>query len=304
MRVGLPQELTHIEWIKEFKTGLSCLVPDIEWIHTPSVKDRQPLFLGTDACFPFKKMVGTSICLSPCVDLLFIPRVVSLDGYLMCPNFRALPDIVSINIKRMDKEKTVPVISPLMEIADRRQLDSLIKKTAKELISCYGLHGSGNILYGKDEQNVKYQRDISRSIALIGHPYLLEDKRLNNGVPEILKTCDFRTISSTELPFRELDRLAASYDFYAKKMYWKPGREILGAFLYFTRIRRPAGIIQLVAFNCGIEALLRIELMSLYRQMKNPPPYMVIVCDEHVQREHVVTRIEAFLDIINGISIK
>jgi hypothetical protein len=43
--------------------------------------------------------------------------------------------------------------------------------------------------------------------------------------------------------------------------------------------------------------------MSLYKKKNNPIPYMVLVCDEHTQRDHVVTRVEAFLDIIDGIRI-
>jgi predicted nucleotide-binding protein (sugar kinase/HSP70/actin superfamily) len=108
---------------------------------------------------------------------------------------------------------------------------------------------------------------------------------------------------SHQLPFAPLDRLASARDYYAKQLYWRPGREALGAFLYLTGVRRPAGIIHLLAFNCGVDALMRIELMSLYKRLKDPPPYMVLVCDEHTQRDHVVTRIEAFLDIVHGIKI-
>jgi predicted nucleotide-binding protein (sugar kinase/HSP70/actin superfamily) len=145
--------------------------------------------------------------------------------------------------------------------------------------------------------------DPSRTIAMIGHPYVLADRKLNSGVPELLRDAGFDTVSPRDIPFTKLDELAGSKDYYAKKMYWRPGREILGAFLYFLNEKPPAGIIQIVAFNCGVEALLRIELMSLYKKKNNPIPYMVLVCDEHTQRDHVVTRVEAFLDIIDGIRI-
>ncbi|MBW1814402.1 MAG: hypothetical protein JRJ39_12235, partial [Deltaproteobacteria bacterium] len=88
-----------------------------------------------------------------------------------------------------------------------------------------------------------------------------------------------------------------------KKMYWRSAREIIGAFFFFSHINRSAGIIHLAPFNCGIDALLRIELMSMHKRIEGAPRFMTIVCDEHTQRDHVVTRIEAFLDMIYGIRI-
>jgi len=303
MKVGLPQELTHMEWVLNLKIRLNHLVPDIEWIHAPVGKGPQPLFLGEDACYPFKKMVRTSLSLLHDVDVLLLPRLVRLDGFLMCPNFRALPDIVTINKKRIKQNTKVPIVTPLMEVCDAKQFETLARATAGDLSEGSNLHYSPGFSDKKPDERNQCHRDLSHSIALIGHPYVLGDPKLNNGVPEILHANDFDTILAQEVPFQELDRLAGSSDYYAKKMYWRPGREILGAFLYFTHIRRPAGIIQLIAFNCGVEALLRIELMSLYRRMENAPPYMVIVCDEHTQRDHVVTRIEAFMDIVHGFRI-
>ena len=132
----------------------------------------------------------------------------------------------------------------------------------------------------------------------------MADAHLNNGVPEIVHINGFDTVSAQDIAFKELTELAASRDYYVKKLYWRSAREALGAFLYFTQIQRPAGIIHLIPFNCGVDALLRIEIMALYKKMDHAPPYMVIVCDEHTQRDHVVTRVEAFLDIVNGIKIK
>ena len=130
------------------------------------------------------------------------------------------------------------------------------------------------------------------------------DAKLNNGVVDILQSYGYRTAYAEDVPFDTLNRLAELRDYYAKIMYWRSARLILGAFMHYVQNRRPAGIISLVPFNCGIDALTRIELMSIYRQLENKPPYMVIVCDQHTQRDHVVTRIEAFLDIIEGISLE
>lgn len=303
MRIGLPHELMHVEWIPDLKAQINYLIPDSEWIHVPSFKVPGHLFSEGDACYPFKEMIRSSLALLPSVDVLLLPRIIGIDGFLMCPNFRALPDIVALNRERMGDNGDVPMVTPLMEVSGRRHLKMLARATARDLLQVPDLHDSGGISHEAPDPDVPGERDISRLIALIGHPYVLADSAFNNEVPGMLHRNGFDTVLAQEIPFKELNQLAVSRDYYAKKLYWRSAREILGAFLYFTQVKRPAGIIQIVPFNCGVDALLRIELMSLYKGMKDVPPYMVIVCDEHTQRDHVVTRIEAFLDIVYGIKI-
>ena len=303
MKIGLPNELLHLEGVQDFKDRIHQRVPHIEWIHTPSGKTPRPLFLEVDMCYPFKKMVRTSLALLPDVDTLLLPRIATLDNCLMCPNFRALPDIVAINKERLGQKAGAHMVTPLMESCRNDQLDILANATAGELQNGAGPPLPKVASPVKADSPAPEERDLSRSIALIGHPYLVRDSALNSGVPDILKAFGYDIALPQEIPFTTLDRLAGSRDYYAKTMYWRSGRESLGAFLYFTEVNRPAGIIQLIAFNCGVDALLRIELMSLKNKLKKAIPFMALVCDEHTQRDHVVTRIEAFIDIIHGIKI-
>ncbi len=302
MKVGIVREQLAVEWVPELIKRISRMIPGIEWVHNSAKEIPPQLLLDGDACYPFKKMVRSALSLLAEVEALLLPRIVSLDGFLMCPNFRALPDIVIMNQNRIGKYCSVPIITPVMEISEPNNLVFLAGEIAKSL-------GKTDVRDdpGMDELQPKVPglrtRDISNSIAIIGHPYVVADAHLNNGVPDIVRLNSFETVSAQEISFNELTELAASRDYYVKKLYWRSAREALGAFLYFTQIQRPAGIIHLVPFNCGVDALLRIEIMALYKKMDNAPPYMVIVCDEHTQRDHVVTRVEAFLDIVNGIKI-
>lgn len=302
MKVGIVREQLAVEWIPELIKCISRMVPEIEWVHDPAAKVPPQLLLDGDACYPFKKMVRTSLSLLADVEALLLPRVVSLDGFLMCPNFRALPDIVSMNRERIERHNRVPIITPVMEVSGQKDLELLTKEITNALGKKYD-RDYPIIDKQKPEIPDLRDRDISNSIAIIGHPYVVADAHLNNGVPDIVHINGFETVSAQEIAFKELTELAASRDYYVKKLYWRSAREALGAFLYFTQIQRPAGIIHLIPFNCGVDALLRIEIMALYKKIDKAPPYMVIVCDEHTQRDHVVTRVEAFLDIVNGIKI-
>lgn len=308
LKVGLPIELMHLEWMPELKQTISRMVRGIEWHHVPTTRETRLLVSDGDACYPFKKMIRTSLALISDVDVLLLPRITSLDRFLMCPNFRALPDIVAINIKNSKKTHNIPIAMPLMELSHEKQLDRMAALAVQQLLGHFENRRKNDQINGyrpvpEPSSSLPSIDHGSQTVALIGHPYVINDPTLNNRVPEILRTRGFETISAQQIPFRELDRLAKLFDYYAKKLYWRPAREGLGAFLYFTRIRPPAGIIHLIPFNCGVDALLRIELESLHNRMNNPPPYMVIVCDEHTQPDHVVTRVEAFLDMVHDITI-
>jgi predicted nucleotide-binding protein (sugar kinase/HSP70/actin superfamily) len=249
-------------------------------------------------------MVRTSFSLLSQVEVLILPRIVSIDGFLMCPNFRALPDMVKLNAERKGRHKGVSIIAPVMEVSGPGQLESVAGEISGALFKGHARNHEQDPSVNKPAPQGLSGRDIPNAIALLGHSYVLTDSRLNNHVPDILQLYGLDIVTAQEIDFKQLTELAQSHDYYAKKLYWRSARETLGAFLYFTLIRRPAGIIHLMPFNCGVDALLRIELMALHKRLNNAPPYMVIVCDEHTQRDHVVTRVEAFLDIVHGIKIK
>jgi predicted nucleotide-binding protein (sugar kinase/HSP70/actin superfamily) len=308
MNIGLPQELMHMDCISDLKEMLEQMIPDITFTHVPSGEAPRYLHLEEDACFPFKKMIRNTLALHQDVDVILLPRVVETDGFLMCPNFRAFPDIVELNTKNLSLNNIKPMVSPIIELKNDKGLNAIAETIAKELSRISGSKFLAKQTYQKkgeqDPKNNKITRlHLSGFIGIIGHPYILTDKRLNNGVPEILNLYGYETVFSKDIPFDELNKLAGSLDYFAKKMYWRSAREIIGAFLYFSQIHPAEGIIHLAPFNCGIDALLRIELMSLHKTIEDAPPFMTIVCDEHTQRDHVVTRLEAFLDMIYGIGI-
>jgi len=308
MNVGLPQELMHIDCVLNLKRMLEQMVPDITFVHMPKSEAPRYLNLEEDSCFPFKKMIRNALALHEDTDALLLPRVVGMDGFLMCPNFRAFPDIVELNTKNIAPNNKKPIVSPIIEIRNSNELKRVAETTAKELSRSFNIQYVTKPVFKRQHtpdprQSKLNHQNFSKRIAIIGHPYILTDKKLNNGVPEILNGFGYETVFPDDVCFDELNKLAGSLDYFAKKMYWRSAREIIGAFLFFSKVNPSAGIIHLAPFNCGIDALLRIELMSLHKTIEDAPPFMTIVCDEHTQRDHVVTRIEAFLDMTYGIRI-
>ncbi len=301
MRIGIPQELMPLPFMAWLKEQLSRH-KEIEWHHKPTHKSKKIMLSEGDACHPFKSMVRTSIDLLPEIDTLLIPRLVKLDSHLMCPNFRALPDIVRLNINNICPEfagklNDITVDSSTSD-EDNRVLIRLVKQLFAQNISAKNIVKKKQIPASLASKETTFPQ---KTIALLGHPYLLENNHLNMGITRQLSSLGYQITTPKDIPFKNLDALARKGDYYAKTNYWRSSREILGAFHYYTNIRKPAGIIYLIAFNCGVDALMRIELVSLHAKLPQTIPFMVLVGDEHTEQEHTATRLEAYLDIIDGI---
>jgi predicted nucleotide-binding protein (sugar kinase/HSP70/actin superfamily) len=309
MIIGLPAELLHLEPVWELRRDLAGRFPDLEWRHSPSNPD---LGLGRtlsegDACFPYKKVIRTACGLAPEVDLLLVPRLVRLDGYLTCPNFRALPDLVGMNLDRGAANGSRPrLLSPCFDESGPKDRLESMRRLGQDLAQATGRRpaaegGSGQASTQKAGSDpVAEPAETASCIGLLGHPYMLGDRRLNGGIPELLNSRGYTVLTPASMDFTRLDELAAERDYYAKTLYWRFARETLGGYLAFSRDRSVAGIIYLISFNCGLDALLRVELEALQRQAGRTVPLLIHVGDEHTQRDHVVTRIEAFLDILDG----
>ena len=181
MKVGLCRELLHVDGMAALKAALSRLAPQIEWVHDAAQPVRSQLLLDGDACYPFKKMVRSVLSLSAGVDALLVPRLINLDGYLMCPNFRALPDMVRLNLERLRPAESVILLTPEIDGVALAQADLPAADIFKQLFGknppAGAIHETAGAHLAEDLRN----RDISKAIALIGHSYVLQDAHLNNG---------------------------------------------------------------------------------------------------------------------------
>ncbi|NDY41396.1 hypothetical protein G3N55_00830 [Dissulfurirhabdus thermomarina] len=304
MIVGLPGELLGFPWARELERRLEAAFPGARIRRAPARAPAAPPLSEGDACYPYKRMIRSALGLLAESDALVLPRLLRLDGHLMCPNFRALPDIVALNWRRLHGEEP-PMAAPAVEVADGRDAEAAFEAVIRELRRLPG---------GRRAEAARAQPPRPapgtappraedgrrRAIALVGHPYILSTPALHKGVPDLVRRAGFRVVTPEGLPFRTLDRLARDRDYYAKVLYWRGARECLGAFRHFTEVRPAAGLIYLIAFNCGVDALLRLELAALHKDLARRVPFMVLVVDEHTQHEHVATRVEAFLDIVDG----
>ncbi|MHB1413345.1 MAG: 2-hydroxyacyl-CoA dehydratase, partial [Thermoleophilia bacterium] len=73
-------------------------------------------------------------------------------------------------------------------------------------------------------------------------------------------------------------------------------KEIMGAINHWTEQKKVDGVIYVLAFACGPDSLVQVLIEHRARQHK--VPLMSLTIDEHSGEAGLVTRIEAFVDML------
>jgi predicted nucleotide-binding protein (sugar kinase/HSP70/actin superfamily) len=84
----------------------------------------------------------------------------------------------------------------------------------------------------------------------------------------------------------------------SKEIYWSSGREIVGSLFHFLS-GGVDGVVFLTSFKCGIDALLQEFIKRRLKVLGGPSlPLLILSLDEHTSREGLMTRLEAFRDVV------
>jgi predicted nucleotide-binding protein (sugar kinase/HSP70/actin superfamily) len=235
----------------------------------------------------------------------------------MCPKFRGAPDIV-----RLATEGNLSIIDETIDLRARR--NSLLQSFLKigEKLGASKKEGKRALIRG-EQSYLKFKKEwIDRinqlpvkdlfqvnnptpskekrstlRVAFVGHPYNLFDNDINKDILTMTKNLGIEIVTSDLLSEKEIDRQISDL---SKEIYWSSGREIVGALFHFLR-GGVDGVVFLTSFKCGIDALLQEFIKrSLKVQGGSSIPFLVLSFDEHTGREGLMTRLEAFRDVIES----
>lgn len=81
-------------------------------------------------------------------------------------------------------------------------------------------------------------------------------------------------------------------------MFWTFANEVLRAALYYIDHVKVDGIIHITAFGCGPDAMVD-KMIELEAKHKGKVPFMSITIDEHTGEAGLMTRVEAFIDMLS-----
>lgn len=331
MRIGFPRALYYFDFYP-FWAGFFYYL-DIKLV-TSQPTHRGIMEAGLkmaydETCLPIKLLVGHIGSLKD-VDLIFLPRMVSVEEKTyLCPKLLGIPesilssinqDIPVITVTINWREGQSQVLKALEAFGIKLGKEkALIRNAFKEALKWQTLYEelrrsgkdfqesivfcernftslSQNIsikLLKKNEIKENINSEESRPrIALVGHAYLINERYANLDLLNKLKVdVDLKLIEETRS-----EVIDNSLRGLRKKIFWSQAKKILGAGYSYVEDETINGVIYLTCFGCGMDSI--SQDMLARRARKAHKPYMVITLDEHSGEAGLVTRIEAFLDMI------
>jgi predicted nucleotide-binding protein (sugar kinase/HSP70/actin superfamily) len=265
-----------------------------------------------ETCLPVKVFIGHAQALARDCDFLFIPSIRSVEPRVYnCSKFLGLPDLV---------KAAVPGAPPILDV----NID--VSQGRRELY--HAIYGLGRRFTWNPwkvkqatEEALRAHRDYQRrmrsqglmppqvlgdafaggpkgkpsptTIAVIGHPYLVYDEYVNHRLLDKLWGMGVRVVTSEMVREEDLVRAVVGLE---GRSYWTYESEVVGSGVHYLN-QGVDGVIGVVAFGCGPDSLMMdlVERLALRTMRK---PFMCLTLDEHTAEAGLVTRLEAFLDMI------
>lgn len=303
MRIGIPRALYYYRYFpfwQSFFEDLGCQVV-VSDKTTRNTMDVGVSLTVDGLCLPVKVYVGhVSELIDKDIDYLFVPRIISTaKREYICPKFMGLPDIVKNSIKNCP-----PILAP---VVDGRVSSLNIMKAYVKLGMKFASLPQAFFAYLKSvkkqhqyetaarEKNLNNPKNIVfdyLTIGILGHEYLINDDYINMGTMRWLKAANCRIVTMEELTESTINRHVGKLKL--KRMFWTSGKRLLGAFHHFRG--RVDGIISIAAFSCGTDSL-TMDLVERY-SCRYHVPHFQLSLDEHTGEAGVITRLEAFLELL------
>lgn len=319
LKVGIPRALLYYYYYPLWKGFFNALGLEV----VVSSKTTKPILNNgvkhsvDDACMPVKLFFGHVLDLKGKVDYLFIPRMVSVErkAYI-CPKFLGLPDMIRYNI---------PDLPPIIDVAvnmSRKEnnlynafvevgkvftgnplvIRKAFKKGLEEQERFHRLNRLGFMPHetieqmdkGLVAQNFAPRQEGSLTVGVIGHGYNIYDAYVSMNVIQKLREMGARVVTADNLQDQTIEDRAAELP---KRLFWTLGRKMIGSAFHFMRSDGIDGIIHVASFGCGPDSFTG-EIIERHLRRSKHIPFLNLTIDEHTGEAGVITRLEAFLDMI------
>lgn len=321
VRVGVPRALFYYYYFPLWHAFLSALGAEVE-ASPPTNKailDQGVKGAVDEACLPVKVYYGHVLALKGKVDLLFVPRLVSIEpkAYI-CPKFMGLPDMLRASFKDLPRlidinvnlrQGSEKVREAVLEVGrlftrNRRQVLTAWEK-AREVYRRYvallqeGLRPAAAIerLCGVPAGRRRPENPVGPGrwrIGLVGHGYNLYDEYISMDLIGKLGRLGAEVITPDQVPPAVIEAEAAKLP---KRIFWTLGKRLVGSTLYFLRREDIHGIIHVASFGCGPDSLIG-DLVERFSHRTRKMPFLYLTLDEQTGEAGLQTRLEAFTDML------
>jgi len=133
-------------------------------------------------------------------------------------------------------------------------------------------------------------------VALAGYPYIIRDRQVSMDVVAKLAGLGAEAMTADRVDARMAALAAGKLP--RKNIFWHYGRQLVGAALALADgSPPPAGMIFVTSFACGPDSLVG-ELLRREAGRRGLP-FLALTLDEHTAEAGLVTRLEAFTDMLS-----
>ena len=328
MKIGFPRALYYFDYFP-FWAGFFHQL-NIEVVTSPPTH-RQIMELGMkhasdETCLPLKLLAGHIQALRD-VDYIFLPRMVSLEAdTYTCPKFLGIPEslfsalpsgipVLTVNLNwrkgqhhvlknlqemRGQLGKSKPEIQKAFNegqkwqkrFEDKQGGDWDFEEIIREIANTTNCLVKPQTTTVSTPTSTGVRRSNRLKIALVGHSYLTQESYANlNLLKKLREKAEVELVQHVTQVEIEENLLGLR-----KKLFWSHSKQIYGAGNKFANDSEIDGIIYLTCFGCGTDSIVQ-ELLSLKVRQQHKP-YMVVTLDEHSGEAGLITRLEAFLDMV------
>ncbi|MFC2014691.1 acyl-CoA dehydratase activase-related protein [Chloroflexota bacterium] len=323
IRIGIPRALLYYQYYPMWQTFFEELGVEVV-VSAPTtqvVLAEGSARVIADTCLPVKVFLGHVLSLVDKCDYIFVPAVRSVENKVYnCSKFLGLPDMT---------KAVIPESPPILEIdidvnRGKRQLYQEIYrlgrhftwnplKVRKAILAAWQAYLDYRDLMSTQQltplaaierisgSSVEKSRvaagnpDISRAaIALVGHSYLLNDEYINHRLIHRLEQAGNRVLIPEMVNAKELKSTIIGL---TGSAYWTYEEEVVGAGGYYLQ-NEADGVIGIMAFGCGPDSLMMDTVRRQSARLKSTP-FMCLTLEEHTAEAGLVTRLEAFTDMIH-----
>lgn len=322
MKIGIPRALLYYQYFPAWKTffeGLGAEVVVSPYTTQSMVTEGSSRVIA-DTCLPVKVFLGHVIWLADKCDRIFIPALRSVEARIYnCSKFLGLPDMtravipeappfleIDIDVNKGKNSLYHAIYSLGRKIShnplrvrkagqtawqsymDYREYMATNSVSPPQVLKnlTYNHSNSGkNSILGAEEQK--------GTIAIIGHPYLIYDEYINHRLIHRLEQAGNKVLTPEMVFSSDLKTAVTTVTGGA---YWTYEDEVAGAGGYYLE-NEADGVIGIMAFGCGPDSLM-MDMVRRYSVKRRSTPFMALTLEEHTAEAGVVTRLEAFTDMV------
>lgn len=319
MKIGLPRALLYYKYGFFWESFLKNL--GVQPVTSPTtnkpILERGLQIAESEICMPVKIFYGhvNYLLNYQAVDAIFLPRMVAVEKpAYTCPKFLGLPDMVkaafpNANIITEDFNRKLGLKSfygSFIRIAEK--LGASKKKALKAVLNSERLQKDfRKLLYkghtydealsilknNKEGKKLRKKNQHCVRIGVAAHSYNIYDTFFSLNLLNKLEKMGVCFYTPDNVPPAYWTKFSQRLP---KFLFWTYERELVGSAFYWIERKMIDGLIYVMSFACGPDSIVQYLLED--EAKKFGVPMMTIVLDEHSAEAGLMTRLEAFVDML------